>query len=473
MTQIHKAKIIATLGPASSTPEMIAKLYDAGVDVFRLNASHGTHDLHKQNIDSIRALEKMRGRPIAILFDLQGPKLRVGTFADGSVELATGADFILDQKDEPGDINRVRLPHPEIYKALKAGEHLLLDDGKIRLKVESVTSDEIKTRVVVGGVLSNRKGVNVPGTALPISALTKKDREDLVFGLEEGVDWIAISFVQRVEDVCEAKALINKRALLISKLEKPQAIDHLESIVEESDAVMVARGDLGVEMPPEDVPILQKKIIQVCRRKGKPVVVATQMLESMIHSPTPTRAEASDVATAIFEDADAVMLSAESAAGEYPIESVEMMRRVITRVEGDPSYTDRVSNLFRADEASPTHAITLAAKAVACEIGARAIAAFTSSGGTAFRAAQSRPTCPILGITPSLQVSRQLNLVWGVYPLMSEEVNNFAEAVACASHLAEREGFAVKGDQIVLTAGVPFKQSGSTNILRICVIDGA
>lgn len=473
MTQIHKAKIVATLGPASSTPEMIGKLYAAGVDVFRLNASHGTHDLHRQNIQTIRALEKTCGRPIAILFDLQGPKLRVGTFAEGSVDLTVGSAFILDQQDVPGDINRVRLPHPEIYQALKAGEHLLLDDGKIRLLVESVTTDEIKTRVVVGGVLSNRKGVNVPGTALPISALTKKDREDLVFGLEEGVDWIAISFVQRVEDVREAKALINKRALLISKLEKPQAIDHLESIVEESDAIMVARGDLGVEMPPEDVPILQRKIIQVCRQKGKPVVVATQMLESMIHSPTPTRAEASDVATAIYEDADAVMLSAESAAGEYPVESVEMMRRVISRVESDPSYTEMGANRFRPDEASPTHAITLAAKAVASEIGARAIAAFTSSGGTAFRAAQARPACPILGITPSLQVSRQLNLVWGVYPLMSEEVNNFAEAVACASHLAEREGFAGKGDQIVLTAGVPFKQSGSTNILRICVIDGA
>lgn len=467
------AKIIATLGPSSSSPEMIEKLFLAGVDTFRLNFSHGNHEDHRKNHDIIRALEQKVRRPIGIMMDLQGPKLRIGTFKEKSILLKENQIFVLDQNKEPGDETRVFLPHPEIFAALTEGADLLLDDGKVRLRVQKISPEKIETRVLTAGALSDRKGFNVPTVALPISPMTPKDRVDLDFGLEMGVDWIALSFVQCPKDVLEAKTLIGDRASIISKLEKPLAIQHLEEIVQLSDAIMVARGDLGVEMPPEEVPSIQKRIIQCCRKYGKPVVVATQMLESMIKSPTPTRAEASDVATAVYDGADTVMLSAESASGHYPIESVTIMDRIITHVEQDPLYRKMQNANLPEPESTTSDAITAAARQVAHTLQAAAIVTFTSTGATTLRAARERPEAPILALTTELKIARKLSLVWGVHAVKSPEVNNFSEAVHNGCLFAEKEGFAKINDRIVVTAGVPFRVSGSTNILQIARIQAS
>lgn len=464
------AKIIATVGPSSSSPEMLEKLFLAGVDTFRLNFSHGTHEIHQQNYQNIRKLEDKLGRPIGIMMDLQGPKLRIGTFQQQSIMLQEGQRFVLDQNDEPGDETRVFLPHPEIFAALTPGADLLLDDGKVRLRVQNIDENKIETQVITAGTLSDRKGFNVPTVALPISPMTPKDRVDLEFGLDLGVDWVALSFVQCPKDVLEAKELITGRASIISKLEKPLAIQHLEEIVKLSDGIMVARGDLGVEMPPEEVPSIQKRIIQSCRKHGRPVVVATQMLESMIKSPTPTRAEASDVATAIYDGADAVMLSAESASGEYPVESVTIMNKIITHVEKDPLYLNMQEANLPAAEATTSDAITAAARQVAHTIHASAIVTFTSTGNTTLRAARERPAVPILALTPELKVARKMALVWGVHAVKSQDINSFTEAVHNGCLVAKSEGFAKEHDRIVLTAGVPFRVAGSTNILRIARI---
>jgi pyruvate kinase len=467
------AKIIATLGPASSSPEVIEKLFLAGVDVFRLNFSHGSHEDHRERYNIIRELENKVGRPIGVLMDLQGPKLRIGTFQKESITLTDGQTFILDDNESPGDESRVFLPHPEIFKALQKGTEILLDDGKVRLCVQNAKSNRIETQVTLGGPLSNRKGFNVPSVALPISSMMPKDREDLDFGLKLGVDWVALSFVQTPQDVIEAKHLIGDQARIISKLEKPLAIDHLDEIVRLSDAVMVARGDLGVEMAPEEVPSIQKLIVRTCRRAGKPVVVATQMLDSMVKSPTPTRAEASDVATAIYDGADAVMLSAESASGDYPVESVTIMDRIISRVEVDPFYRKMQETSLSQPESTTSDAITAAARQVAHTLKAAAIVTFTTSGGTTLRAARERPEAPILAITPDLKIARILTLVWGVHSIKSREIKSFTEAVNDACLLAEKEEFAQVNDRIVVTAGVPFRVSGSTNILRIARIQPA
>jgi len=464
------SKIIATLGPASSSVSIIESLFLAGVDVFRLNFSHGTHEDHKTNYRIIRNLEEKVGRPIGILMDLQGPKLRIGTFQHKDILLEVGQKFILDSHSEPGDQVRVFLPHPEIFMALKEGTDILLDDGKVRLRVLKATSEEIETRVVVPGPLSDRKGFNVPGVTLPISPITLKDREDLAFGLQMGVDWVALSFVQSPSDVLEARELIGNRAGIISKLEKPSAIEHLKEIVHLSDAIMVARGDLGVEMAPEEVPSIQKQIVRCCRKAGKPVVIATQMLDSMVKSPTPTRAEASDVATAVYDGADAVMLSAESASGNYPLESVAIMDRIITRVEQDPFYRKMQDTNLSEPESTTSDAITAAARQVAHTLQAAAIVTFTSSGMTTLRAARERPEAPILAITPEITTARKLALVWGVHSIKSRPIASFSEGVNDACLLAEQEGFAKVNDRIVVTAGVPFRVSGSTNILRIARI---
>ncbi len=470
MRRYRCAKIVATLGPSSSSAAMIEKLFLAGVDVFRLNFSHGSHEDHQTRHAIIRALEKKVGRPIGILMDLQGPKLRIGTFQTESISLKEGQTFILDQDQTPGDQTRVYLPHPEIFEAIKQGADLLLDDGKIRLHVEKATPQHIETRVVTTGILSERKGLNVPTVALPISPMTPKDRKDLAFGLTLGMDWIALSFVQRPEDILEARELIGTEAGIVSKLEKPLAIDHLEEIVNLSDAIMIARGDLGVEMNPEEVPSIQKRIVRCCRKAGKPVAVCTQMLESMIKSPTPTRAEASDVATAIYDGADSVMLSAESASGEYPIESVTMMDKIIKHVEQDPFYRKMQDAGLPKTEATTSDAITAAAHQVAHTLGAAAIVTFTSTGMTTLRAARERPEAPILAITPELKTARRLTYVWGVHPVKNREVDRFSEAVEDACRFAAQEGFAQENDRIVVTAGVPFRISGSTNILRIARI---
>ena len=463
----RRTKIVATIGPASSTPEILSQLFETGADVFRLNFSHGTHEDHLARLQMIRALERKFDRPIGILADVQGPKLRVGQFRGGRVQLQTGAEFQLDLNPAPGDTRRVNLPHPEIIEAASIGATLLLDDGKLRLRVLRKREDHLLTEVVTGGPLSDRKGVNVPDVVLPIPALTKKDRADLAFALEHGIDYIGLSFVQRAADVLEAKEIAAGRALVMTKMEKPQALDNLDEIMDATDAVMVARGDLGVELPPEEVPIVQKRIIRAAQQRGLPVVVATQMLESMISAPAPTRAEASDVATAVFDGADAVMLSAESAAGQYPREAVNMMDRIIARVERDDDWR-RTINAKRPDpEPSSADAIARAAEQVAHTIGARAIVAFTSSGASALRVARERPDCPVIGLTPSLDTARSLAAVWGVHAVVTQDVGSMTEAVALSAKVARQEGFAQPGEEIVVVAGVPFGQSGTTNALRV------
>ncbi len=471
MRRERAVKIVSTLGPASSSREAIQRLFEAGTDVFRLNFSHGTHAEHAERYGFIREVEAKFGRPIGVMADLQGPKIRVGDFAAGRIELLAGASFQLDADLTPGDENRVSISNPEILSSLEPGLDLLLDDGKIRLEVTGVEKDKIQTRVTVGGPLSNHKGVNIPGALLPIAALTAKDRRDLSFALDMGADYIALSFVQRPDDVAEARKLIAGRASVLVKLEKPLAIQHLDEIVEQTDAVMVARGDLGVEAPPEDVPSLQKQIIRAAREAGKPVIVATQMLESMINAPTPTRAEASDVATAVFDGADAVMLSAETAAGKYPLEAVSMMDRIIRRVERDPSYRTYVNRDRRGGSGSAADAITEAAGQVAQSIGAAAIVTFTRTGSTTLRASRMRPTVPILGLTPDLTTARRLALAWGVHSVHSIEIEQFADMVTYATGIAKEQGFAASGQRLVVTAGVPFGTPGSTNVLRIVWVD--
>jgi len=470
MRRNRNVKIIATLGPASSTPEMIEKLFIAGADTFRLNFSHGTHADHRDRVQAIRKLEQRTERPIGILADLQGPKLRVGTFTDGAVTLAPGASFRLDLEDGPGTLERVQLPHPEVFDALTPGEELLLDDGKIRLKVAECGRDFAATEVVIGGRLSNNKGVNLPGALLDISPLTEKDRKDLAFALDMGVDWVALSFVQRPADIAEARRLIGGRAAIMIKLEKPAAVECLDELVEAVDAIMVARGDLGVEMPPEAVPPLQKRMVRASRAAGKPVVVATQMLESMVGNPTPTRAEASDVATAVYDGADCVMLSAESAAGKFPVEAVAMMSRVIESVEQDTLHRGIMNAEIPEPEHTASDAITRAAAQVAETIKAAAIATYTTSGSTCLRCARERPPVTILGLTPKLQTARQLSLVWGTHSAMTDDASSITSMVSIACDIAKRDGFAKPGERLVITAGVPFGTPGATNLLRIAWI---
>ena len=470
MRRQRSAKIVATLGPASATPPMLRALFDTGVDVFRCNFSHGTHDDHKHLFTAIRQIEHETGRPIGILADLQGPKLRLGDFANGRIALAPGAKFRVDLDERLGDQNRAPLPHPEVFRALQPGNELLVDDGKVRLKVLDCSPDFAETECLVGGVLSNHKGVNVPHCVLPISAVTDKDRSDLTFALENGADWIALSFVQRPEDVAEGRKLVGDAAGLLVKLEKPSAIRRLDEIIDLADALMVARGDLGVEMPPEDVPTVQKQVIHACRLAGKPVIVATQMLESMIHAPTPTRAEASDVATAVYEGADAVMLSAETAVGEYPIEAVAMMDRIARRVQADPLYFASLQTTMEHEHTDPD-AISAAACQVAATVGAAAIVSYTTSGATALRAARERPGVPILVMTANQGTARRLALLWGAHCVHHADVKNFGDMVEKAVRAAHREDVAKPGQRVVITAGVPFGTPGATNILRIAWVD--
>jgi len=467
MRRHRNAKIVATLGPASSDAAVIRRLFEAGADVFRLNASHGDHDDHRARFEIIRALERDSGRPVGVLLDLQGPKIRVGGFTHGAVELVPGQAFRLDLDPAPGDAERVGLPHPEVFAAIEPDTDLLLDDGRIRLRITKAGKDFAETEVIAGGTLSDNKGVNLPKVALPIAALTDKDRRDLQFGLDLGVDWIALSFVQRPEDIAEARKLVAGRAAVMAKLEKPSAIDRLDEIIDLSDSIMVARGDLGVELAPESVPGLQKEIIARSRGAGKPVVVATQMLESMVEAAMPTRAEASDVATAVYDGADALMLSAESAAGTYPVEAVEMMARIIRETERDPRYRQFLAAEEADPEATAADAITAAANQVAETIHAAAICAYSMSGSTTLRAARERPPVPILGLTPIVETARRLAIAWGVHNVQTADATSFVDMVDSACQVALAEGFADTGDRIVITAGVPFGTPGSTNTLRI------
>ncbi|MFP6708483.1 MAG: pyruvate kinase [Alphaproteobacteria bacterium] len=467
MQRNRSTKIIATLGPASSDPKMIAALHVAGVDLFRLNFSHGEHGDHQSRLSAIREVEQMAGTPIGVIADLQGPKIRIGTITDGAVELLRGASFRLDLTDRPGDENRAPLPHPEVFAALESGMDLLIDDGKIRLTVLEAGADFAGCEVVTGGRLSDRKGVNLPQALLPMGAMTTKDQADLRFALDAGVDWVALSFVQRPEDIAETRRLIAGRAAIMAKIEKPAAMQQIDEIIELSDAIMVARGDLGVELPVEEVPALQKDLVRRARRAGKPVVVATQMLESMIAAPVPTRAEVSDVATAVYDGADAVMLSGETAAGAHPLAAVEVMDRVATKVEGDPGYRNIMDSEHADPEATSADAITAAARQVAGTISASAIVTYTTSGSTALRAARERPPVPILVLTPSLVTARRLAVAWGLSCVHSADASGFTDMVDRACRAAADRGIALSGDRLVITAGVPFGTPGATNSLRI------
>jgi pyruvate kinase len=470
MRRLRRIKILATLGPVSSDSAMIRRLFEAGADVFRINMSHTPHDKMRELVATIRNVESSYGRPIGILVDLQGPKLRLGSFTEGSTQLKNGQSFVLDSDKVPGDNSRVHLPHPEILAALRPGHALLLDDGKVRLIAEETSSDRAVTRVVIGGKMSDRKGVSLPDTDLPVSAMTPKDRADLEAALVTGVDWIALSFVQRAEDVNEAKKMIRGRAAVMAKIEKPQAIDRLAEIIDASDALMVARGDLGVELPLERVPSLQKQMTRMARRAGKPVVIATQMLESMIQSPVPTRAEVSDVATAVYEGADAIMLSAESAAGKFPVEAVSTMNRIGEEVERDPTYRTVLSAQRMEPEPTVGDAIADAARQIAETLELSAIICWTDSGSTAIRVARERPKPPVVAITPNMATGRKLAAVWGVHCVVAEDARDQDDMVDRAGSIAFRDGFAKAGQRVIIVAGLPLGVPGTTNMVRIATV---
>ncbi|HUF57364.1 MAG TPA: pyruvate kinase [Thermohalobaculum sp.] len=473
MRRNRNAKIVATVGPASESHEVLTRLFEVGVDVFRLNMSHGTQEGIAERFRTLRRIEEEVGRPIGILADLQGPKLRVGQFADGPVRLEPGQSFRFDLDDAPGDGTRVQLPHPEIFESLEAGSTLLVNDGKIRLRIDSIDSESADCTVEVGGEISNNKGVNVPDVVLPLRALTDKDRDDLAFALELGVDWIALSFVQRPEDVTEARELIgDHRVGVMVKVEKPAAVRRFEEILDVVDGIMIARGDLGVEMDVAELPPIQKRMIRQCRARAKPVIVATQMLESMIEAPVPTRAEVLDVANAIYEGADAVMLSAESATGRYPVEAVRMMDSIAQKVEEDELFREAVASAAPLERRTVADAITAAARQVAEATAVSAICCFTHSGTTALLAARERPDVPVLALTPVTATARRLSLVWGLHCVVSEPVDRFKQAVLAAIRIVLRDGFASgPQDNIIVTAGVPFNVSGTTNILRVAPVD--
>ncbi len=470
MRRLRRTKIVATLGPASSERAVIARLFEAGVDVFRINMSHTPHDRMRDLIGMIRDIEKEYGRPIGILVDLQGPKLRLGTFTGGSAMVKKGDTFTLDSDPTPGDAARVYLPHPEILQAAGPNQTLLLDDGKVRLTTIETSRQKLVTRVEVGGKLSDRKGVSLPETILPLSALVEKDRSDLEAALNAGIDWLALSFIQRPEDIAEAKKITRGRAAIMAKIEKPQAVTRLDDIMDVTDALMVARGDLGVELPLEKVPGIQKQITRAARRAGKPVVVATQMLESMISSPVPTRAEVSDVATAIFEGADAVMLSAESAAGQYPVEAVMTMNRIAEEVEGDPTYRTILAAQRAEPEPTGADAIAAATRQIAETLDLSAIICWTSSGSTGLRVARERPEPPIVAISPNVASARKLSLVWGVHCVVAEDAHDQDDMVERACRIAFTDGFAKAGRRVIIVAGVPLGTPGATNMLRIAFV---
>jgi pyruvate kinase len=470
MRRLRRTKIVATLGPASSDRRVVASLFEAGADVFRINMSHTTHARMRELTATIRDVETEHGRPIGILLDLQGPKLRVGSFADNPAMLMKGDTFALDADPAPGDATRVHLPHPEIFAVVEPGDTLLLDDGKVRLVALEVNSERILTRVEVGGKLSDRKGISLPDTTIPFSALTPKDRSDLEAGLDAGVDWVALSFIQRPEDIAEAKKITRGRASVMAKIEKPQAIHRLGEILDLADALMVARGDLGVEMPVEKVPGLQKQMTRDARRAGKPVVIATQMLESMISCPVPTRAEVSDVSTAIFDGADAIMLSAESASGQYPVEAVATMNRTAEEVERDPIYQTMIHAQHTEPEATGADAIAAAARQIAETLELSAVVCWTSSGSTALRVARERPSSPIVAISPRVATGRRLSLIWGVHCIVAEDAHDLDDMVERAGRLAGLDGLANVGQRVIIVAGVPLGTPGATNMLRIAFV---
>ena len=468
----RKVKILATVGPASRDKDMLRKLVLAGADAFRLNMSHGEHADHRKSFKAIRDLEKELNRPIGIFCDLQGPKLRVGQFKDGQAVIRHSGHFTLDKNPKLGDENRVELPHPELFEVLEKGQRLLINDGKIRLKVIKAEPDSILCSAEVGGVISDRKGLNVPDAEVPIPALTTKDRKDLSFAIQEGADWIGLSFVQRPEDLAEARRLMSGRGALCAKIEKPSAVKRLDELLELSDGVMVARGDLGVELLPEEVPPLQKHIVNTARTLGKPVIVATQMLESMIESPAPTRAEVSDVANAVYDGADAVMLSAETAAGQWPEEAVRMMDRISAQVEEDPAYNERIHFHETQPDSTTADALSHACMTIAETVPIAAITVFTGSGSTARRVARERPSVPMMVLTPSITTARRVALLWGAHAVATKDIGSFEEMIGKGKRMALRNGFGAAGAKLIALAGVPFGTPGSTNLLHVVTLAG-
>jgi pyruvate kinase len=468
--RLRRTKIVATLGPASSDAATIARLFEAGADVFRINMSHTSQERMRELIGTIRGIERDTGRPIGVLTDLQGPKLRLGTFTGGGATVAKGASFALDSDPAPGDASRVYLPHPEIFAAVEPGHALLIDDGKLKLTVVEAGPKRMVTRVEVGGRLMDRKGVSLPQTTIPFSALDQKDLSDLEAALDAGTDWVALSFIQRPEDIAEAKKITRGRAALMAKIEKPQAVNRLPEIIDIADALMVARGDLGVEMPLEKVPGVQKQMTRLGRATGKPIVVATQMLESMIASPVPTRAEVSDVATAIFEGADAIMLSAESASGKYPVEAVATMNRIAEEIESEDTYRGIIDAQRSRPEATGADAIADAAREIADTLDLAAVICWTASGSTALRVARERPRPPIVALSPNIATGRKLAVAWGVHCVVTEDAHDVDDMVDRACRIAFKEGFAKSGQRVIIVAGVPFGTPGATNMLRIAYV---
>jgi len=472
MRRARKTKIVATLGPASSSPEMVKALFEAGADVFRINMSHTPHQLLAELHGRVRALEKEDGRPIGILVDLQGPKIRLGQLPGGAQILETGAGVGLVLASAVPSGAAIPMPHPEVFAALRPGDGLLIDDGRVRLRIENVSAAAAEAVVVTGGVIKDRKGVNLPDTVLPIPAMTAKDRSDLDAALNLGVDWVALSFVQRPDDVAELRKLAVGKAAVLAKIEKPKALEWLPEILDLTDALMVARGDLGVELPLETVPLRQKEITRAARRAGKPVVVATQMLESMIEAAAPTRAEVSDVATAVFDGADAVMLSAETAAGKHPVEAVAMMDKIACSAESGPLFQELMDAQRAEPEETTPDAIMAAVHQVTHTMHARAIVSWTKSGSTGLRAARERPEAPIIALTPSVETARRLSLAWGLHCVLTDDAHDLDDVVERAARIAEAEGFAKAGERIVITAGVPLGTPGATNLLRVAFVGG-
>lgn len=467
MNRARRARIVATLGPASRAPGTVKALAQAGVDVFRLNFSHGSHEDHAAALKAVRGAEMALQRPLGVLADLQGPKLRLGRFRDVEIAVTPGQRLRLDLDETPGDETRVCMPHPEIFKALREDHLLLLDDGRVRLKVVKRHDTWADVEVLSGSKLSDRKGVAVPQAVIPVSALTPKDREDLAFALRIGVDWVALSFVQKAEDMAELKRLVNGKAACLAKIEKPAALTELGAILDYSDGVMVARGDLGVELDPEDVPVAQKQILRMARQRGVPAIVATQMLESMTSAPAPTRAEASDVANAVYEGADALMLSAETASGDYPLESVAMMNRIMERVESDPLWPGLMDAEHAGMDEHDVDALVAAARKAAEASSTACMVVFTTLGGTARRMARERPLQPILALTPNPDTARRLALVWGLEPRLGRQPESLEQVTEDAVQAAMEYGLAEPGQRVLILAGTPFGAPGAANLLRL------
>jgi pyruvate kinase len=466
----RSAKILATVGPASRAPDMLRLLHEVGVDAFRLNFSHGSHEDHAAVIKLIRKIEAELDTPIAIVADMQGPKLRVGEFENGQIELRYGQTVRIMEGREPGKDGLIYMPHPELMQALEAGSILKFDDGKLQVTVLSNDGKVIEANVDVPGVLSNRKGINVINTQLAMSAMTDKDRKDMAFALSQKADFIALSFVQTADDVMEARKIIGDQAGIISKIEKPSAMEELDSILMLSDGVMVARGDLGVELPLEQVPVVQRQIIRKCRALGKPVIIATHMLESMIDAPTPTRAEASDVATAIYQGADAVMLSAETAVGRHPATAVAIMDRIITSAEGDPEFWEYFKQIALPYDA-PEDGISGAVRGIAAKLGVKAVLGYTKTGSTVQRISRERPPCKVVGLTPDNRTASRLALSWGVVPIVMTDPVDFNDMLASIQDVAKDKLGLISGDVVMISAGVPFGRPGTTNTINISAIE--